>query len=120
MIYHISLPEQWEESLRRGAHTAASLETEGFIHCSEQHQVERSLNRFYSNDPEVRVLTIDPELLACRLKYEPAHGEMFPHLYGELNLDAVVAVETLMRNGELFHYPVEPLLQRPYTEEGLR
>ena len=94
-IYHITLPERWEEARRAGEYRADSLQTEGFIHCSTADQVVRSLNRFYHGVPEVRLLAIDPALLASRLKYEPAHGEMFPHIYGPLNIDAVTAVETV-------------------------
>ena len=94
-IFHITLPERWAEALKNGDYRADSLESEGFIHCSDEPQVVRSLNRFYKNIPEVRLLLIDPSCLRSRLEYEPAHGELFPHIYGPLNVDAVVAVETL-------------------------
>jgi uncharacterized protein (DUF952 family) len=94
-IYHITLPERWEEAKQRGEYRADSLDTEGFIHCSTAMQVERSLNRFYRGVPRVCLLAIEPERLASRLEYEPAHGEMFPHIYGPLNPDAVVEVKTL-------------------------
>jgi uncharacterized protein (DUF952 family) len=94
-IYHITLPERWAAAQQSGQYTADSLDTEGFIHCSEAGQVERSLNRFYRGVPRVHVLAIDPDRLASRLEYEPAHGELFPHIYGPLNLDAVVEVETV-------------------------
>jgi uncharacterized protein (DUF952 family) len=98
-IYHIVLPDRWEEMAAADEYTADSLATEGFIHCSTADQVERSLNRFYAGVPEVRVLAIDPALLASRLEYEPSHGELFPHIYGPLNLDAVVSVETVTAGG---------------------
>lgn len=105
MIYHITLPEEWEQSTSRGHHTAASIETEGFIHCSEAGQVERSLNRFFAGRPRVLVLSIEPEKLSSELRYEPAHGELFPHIYGPLNLDAVVGVQTLEPADGTFHFP---------------
>ena len=95
MIYHITLPERWNNSREEGEYRAPSLDTEGFIHCSDAGQVERSLNRFYRDEPEVLLLTIDPKLLTSELKYEPAHDEQFPHIYGPLNTDAVVVVELL-------------------------
>jgi uncharacterized protein (DUF952 family) len=94
-IYHITLPERWDEARAHGSYRADSLATEGFIHCSDRGQVERSLNRFYKGVPEVRLLAIDPDRLTSRLEYEPAHNELFPHIYGALNLDAVVDVQTL-------------------------
>lgn len=95
MIYHITTPDLWDIALSRGSYAAASLETEGFIHCSEERQVERSLNRFFRGEREVVVLTIDPARLVNELKYEPADNDSFPHLYGELNLEAVTATDEL-------------------------
>jgi uncharacterized protein (DUF952 family) len=104
MIYHITLIPEWEGARSTGEYVASSLGTEGFIHCSEGVQVERSLNRFYHDQPLVLLLGIDPGLLASELKYEPAHGEMFPHIYGPLNIDAVRTVETLLREDGVYRY----------------
>lgn len=99
-IYHITLSHDWATALAGGAYRAASLETEGFIHCSTASQVERSLNRFYRGVPEVLVLAIDPARLIAELKYEPAHGEDFPHIYGPLNTDAVIATEPVRSDAD--------------------
>ncbi len=106
MIYHITLPEEWEKAVEQGYHTAASIATEGFIHCSEAVQVERSLNRFFAGRPRVLLLTIDPERLTSELRYEPAHGELFPHIYGPLSLDAVVDVSAIEPADGRFHFSV--------------
>lgn len=104
MIYHITLPEEWEASVVRGRHLAASIETEGFIHCSEGGQVERSLNRFFAGRPRVLVLTIDPSALTSELRYELAHGELFPHIYGPLNIDAVTDVRAIEPIDGIFRF----------------
>lgn len=95
MIYHITLAERWDAAHNNGQYVADSLDSEGFIHCSTVEQVERSLNRFYKGHPQVLLLQIEPERLTSELKYEPAHGEDFPHIYGPLNIDAVSTVEVL-------------------------
>lgn len=106
MIYHITLSTQWADAQEHGVLLTESLSTEGFIHCSEAPQVERSLNRFFSLEQSVVVLHVDPERLVSELKYESAHGELFPHIYGPLNLDAVVGQELILnREGSGFHYP---------------
>lgn len=106
MIYHITSHDRWEAAHHEGQYLADSLETEGFIHCSTADQVERSLNRFYAGQEEVLLLRIDPERLTSELKYEPAHGEDFPHIYGPLNHDAVSAVELVRADDSgRFHYP---------------
>ncbi|MDB5035352.1 MAG: hypothetical protein JWQ98_2593 [Chlorobi bacterium] len=104
MIYHITLIPDWEAARGGDEYTAASLGTEGFIHCSEREQVERSLNRFYHDRPIVLLLGIDPALLANELKYEAAHGEIFPHIYGPLNINAVRTVETMVREDGVYRY----------------
>lgn len=106
MIYHITLPERWNNSREEGEYRAASLDTEGFIHCSDEGQVERSLNRFYRDEAEVLLLTIDPKLLTSELKYESAHDELFPHIYGPINVEAVVVVKLLKaEEGGGYRYP---------------
>lgn len=89
-IYHITTAEAWKAAVAEGEYTASSLQTEGFIHCSLSRQLERSLNKFYAEIPEVLVLRIDPSKLSHRLLYEPADNDRFPHVYGTINLDAVI------------------------------
>jgi uncharacterized protein (DUF952 family) len=90
-IYHITTPERWNASADASEYHADSLQSEGFIHCSTERQIERSLNKFFRGHQQVTILTLDPALLASELKYEPADGDSFPHIYGPINTDAVVA-----------------------------
>ncbi|MEB3260801.1 MAG: DUF952 domain-containing protein [Cyanobacteriota bacterium] len=97
-LYHLALEEDWQAARRQGVYTRStrgrSLEEEGFIHASWRHQLEPTWQRFYSDDPPLRLLTIDPERLRAAgiaVKEEPApgSGERFPHIYGPLPLEAV-------------------------------
>lgn len=92
MIYHITTEKAWQIARQEGSYSPESLKTEGFIHCSDHFQLETVANNFYAQTPELIVLEIDPDQLEAKLVYEkPDDGEMpFPHIYGELNLDAVV------------------------------
>jgi uncharacterized protein (DUF952 family) len=98
-IYHITTPELWATAGADGLYEAASLEKEGFIHCSIWRQLERSMNKFFADQKEVILLRIDPKLLTHELKYEPADGDQFPHVYGPINVDAVTGV-VLVERGE--------------------
>jgi uncharacterized protein (DUF952 family) len=93
-IYHIVLPEVWETSA--GPHyEAESLASEGFIHCSFEDQLDAVLKRYYSGRDEVVILEIDPVKLDSKLVVEPSTGgENYPHIYGTINRDAIVATET--------------------------
>ena len=89
-------------AVARGTYAPTSLRDEGFIHCSTLAQVIETANRFYRGQDDLILLLIDESRLKAELKYEaPAmkHGEstkeLFPHLYGELNVDAVVRIVEL-------------------------
>lgn len=93
-IYHIVLPEVWEEFKNREFYKAESLDTEGFIHCSFVQQIEGVLERYYKGVNEVLILEIDSDKLTSKLVNEPStNDEVYPHIYGEINVDAVVGVE---------------------------
>jgi uncharacterized protein (DUF952 family) len=97
LIYHITAKADWEAAKKKGLYMAPSLETEGFIHCSEEQQVKAVLERYYSGKKDLLKLVIDPKKLKPELKYElaPSVHESFPHVYGPINLDAVIEVQMI-------------------------
>jgi len=93
-IYHIVLPEIWEQVRGERLYRHESLAAEGFIHCSYEGQLDGVIGRYYADREELVILTIDPEKLSARLVAEPStDGEIYPHIYGPLNLTAVVDEE---------------------------
>ncbi len=97
-IYHIVSRRAWEAG-GKGPYRAGSLATEGFIHCSNREQVARVANLFYAEADDLLVLEIDVGRLGARVRDENApNGERFPHIYGPIERDAVVAVEHLRRD----------------------
>lgn len=97
MIYHITTKNEWQKAVEQGFYEAASLHTEGFIHTSKEDQVAGVLERYYKNQTGLIKLHIDESKLTAPLKYEhaPSINEIFPHIYGRLNIDAVVNTEAL-------------------------
>lgn len=92
-ILHITQRQQWEEAKVIGSYRADSLETEGFIHCSKSTQIVKVANRFFFNQKDLVLLFIDSDKVQAEIRYEEAEiGELFPHIYGELNVDAVYQV----------------------------
>jgi glutathione S-transferase len=92
IIYHITPAAAWQEAQAAGAYTADSLAAEGFIHLSTRAQVLWVAARFYRGQPGLLLLAVDEARLTAELRYEESEpGQRFPHLYGPLNLDAVVA-----------------------------
>ncbi len=97
MIYHVTTPEEWQSAQQQGFYETDSLATEGFIHCSRMEQIAGVLERYYKDQSGVLLMHIDESKLTVPLKYELALSvnEEFPHIFGRLNLDAVVEIENL-------------------------
>jgi uncharacterized protein (DUF952 family) len=91
-IFHITQSHQWESAKQVGTYSTESLRTEGFIHCSTLQQVIKTANRFFSNQKDLVLLSINADNVKSKIKYEAADGDEFPHIYGELNIDAVYQV----------------------------
>jgi uncharacterized protein (DUF952 family) len=84
------------------------LNTEGFIHCSTQAQVPGVGERYYRSMLGLVVLCIETDRLKVDLRFEDSHhnGELFPHIYGPLALEAVAKVVPLPpRPDGLFDWP---------------
>jgi len=94
-IYHITSQEQWTEACEKGFYEAPSLHTEGFIHCSAENQVEGVLKRYYAGKDHLVKLIIETDKLEHPLKWElaPSVQETFPHVYGPINMEAIVDVD---------------------------
>ena len=89
-ILHITTRAVWDAAQRVGEHRAASLDTEGFIHCSTLEQVVCTADRLFHGQQGLVLLVIDPAKLHAPLRYEAADYDLFPHLYGPLNGAAVL------------------------------
>ena len=104
-LYHLALRSDWRQACAEGVYRRSSrgrsLEQEGFVHLSAAHQVPATAARVYGDLPagELVLLHLDPQRLAAAglaVRWEPAPGapssgggELFPHLYGALPLEAV-------------------------------
>ena len=92
-LFHIIGADDWAEAAAAGVYSPPSMATEGFIHLSARHQILRPANLLYRGREDLLLLRIAADDLDAELVWEPgSHGETedFPHLYGALNLDAVV------------------------------
>ncbi|NJK76409.1 MAG: DUF952 domain-containing protein [Oscillatoriales cyanobacterium RU_3_3] len=92
IVFHITHSQQWEAAKQVGFYRGDTLDTEGFIHCSTLPQVTRSANKFFAGKTGLLLLSIDSDKVQAEIKYEEAAGELFPHIYGPLNVGAVVQV----------------------------
>lgn len=91
-VFHIADRRQWQTAQATGVYRHPSLETEGFIHCSTADQVVWVANAFFRGQSGLVLLQLAPEQLED-LRFEPVPDlGLFPHLYSELPVSAVVQV----------------------------
>ena len=117
MIYHIARRAHWQKAIELGKYSPPSLQAEGFIHCSRSEQALAVANNFYRCQADLLLLGIDESKLSAELRWEaPAHpgpeganhtidNSAFPHIYGDLNLEAVVAAEVFREGAAGFEWP---------------
>jgi uncharacterized protein (DUF952 family) len=95
LIVHLCQKQDWEIANDTGEYRAESLHQEGFIHCSRPDQVIDVANKFYQGISDMILLWIEPGRVLSEIRWEAADAEVFPHIYGALNLDAVLAVRDI-------------------------
>lgn len=100
MIFHIATAADWERAQESGSYTTSTvgrtLEQEGFLHASHEHQTAGVFDRYYRDLGEPLVLlTIDPDLLEVPWREDAVGDQTFPHIYGPLSPAAVVDVRPM-------------------------
>jgi len=105
LIYHITSRTKWKDAQTSAEYTAPGFESEGFIHCATKEQVLPVANAFYRGQKALVLLMIEEAKLEAELKWEAPAGpptpgisesDSFPHIYGAINLSAVVSVLDLL------------------------
>ena len=93
-IYKICSASAWREAERQGVFRGTADDArDGFIHFSAPRQVAQTAKKHFSGQHALFLIEVDADALGDALRWEPSRGdELFPHLYGELDLGAVTNV----------------------------
>ncbi len=93
-IYHLITESDLKQRLKNDYIYEPSLESEGFTHNATLSQVVPAANRHYKGKRDTLLLQIDERLLQYPLRYDyvERHNQYFPHIYGPINLSAVVKI----------------------------
>jgi uncharacterized protein (DUF952 family) len=96
-IYHVTTLKEWEAAKIKNEYTPVNFKQDGFIHCSVEKQIPGVLDRFYKGQTGLVKLKIEKEKVQRPVLFELALDldELFPHIYGALNLDSVVEVTAI-------------------------
>ncbi len=111
ILYKICPAALWRDAEREGCFRGSEVDLrDGFIHFSTAAQVQDTAAKHFAGADDLLLVSVDPARLGRRLKWEPSRGgALFPHLYGPLDLAAVVRVVPLPlgANGHEFP-PLDP------------
>ena len=103
-LFHLADRGEWLAAEAAGEYRMSTwgvtLAEQGFIHCSQRHQVRGVAERYYADADDLVLLVIDSGLVGSPVRYEaPPDGvEEYPHIYGALPADAVTAVVPVRRD----------------------
>ena len=107
-IYHIARQAEWAKAGQSATYQGDTLLQAGFIHCSTKGQVVEVANRIFKGQNDLLLVNIDSERVDSEIRFENLEGgqELYPHIYGPLNLDAVVEVVNLKPHSDgFFSFP---------------
>lgn len=91
-ICHIAPRSHWEQVQGREAYRAESLESDGFIHCSTIRQVIDVADVWFYAHRDLVLLLIQSSKVLPPIRYEGPTAEKYPHIYGPLNREAIIAI----------------------------
>lgn len=105
MIYKITPASAWREAERQGVYRGSPDDNrDGFIHFSTASQVAETARKHYHGQTGLFLVAIDADALGDALRWERSRNdELFPHLYGELDLGAVVEILDLRARSDGGH-----------------
>jgi uncharacterized protein (DUF952 family) len=104
-IYKITPASAWREAERQGVYRGSADDLrDGYIHFSTAAQVEETARKHYFGQRALFLVEVDCDALGSELRWERSRNdELFPHLYGELDLGAVTAVLDMRARSDGYH-----------------
>ncbi|MBX3598766.1 MAG: DUF952 domain-containing protein [Rhizobiaceae bacterium] len=99
-IYKIVPRDVWLKAEQAGVFEGSAVDlADGYIHFSTRAQVAETAAKHFAGQADLLLVAVDAQALGDRLRFEPSRGgDLFPHLYGKLDLAAVRGVEPLTLN----------------------
>jgi uncharacterized protein (DUF952 family) len=96
-IYKICRPDEWAEAERAGVFRGSPDDKrDGFIHFSTAAQIPETVEKYFAGESDLVLVAVGAAKLGAALKWEPSRGgALFPHLYGDLSLTAVLGSRAL-------------------------
>lgn len=96
-IYNLCRRPDWQAAEKLGRYEgSADDRRDGFIHFSTAAQVVESAARHRAGVADLLLITVETARLGATLRWEPSrNGQLFPHLYGPLQIIDATAIHDL-------------------------
>jgi uncharacterized protein (DUF952 family) len=96
IVYKICTASEWRDAERAGVYRGSAVDrNDGFIHFSTAEQAAETAAKWFAGQRDLVLVAVDADALD-KLKWEPSRGgALFPHLYGDLEVKAVLRVDPL-------------------------
>jgi len=103
-IYKIIDNDEWQKAKKSGLYSGSTKDLEdGYIHFSDEKQIEGTLKKYYLNKKNLLLLKVDTLKLDHLLWEQASDGNMFPHLYSTLDIKNVVSEYEIILNEDGTH-----------------
>ena len=102
IVYKVMSATDAAQMQRDGAYYGSPVDiADGYIHLSSGSQVAETLDKHFSGIEGLMLAAVDLSRVTDEVRWEPSRGgELFPHIYGRLPADAVVAVAPVERTAD--------------------
>lgn len=99
IIYHLVPKAFYERQKKNAVYLPKPFAQDGFIHCTrDADEMARVANLFYKRERGPHVyLYIETKKVKAKIQYDDA-AKKYPHIYGGLNHDAIVAIKIARRD----------------------
>lgn len=110
LTYHLVPQKYFDAFDPQNDYMPEPFARDGFIHCTDgADEMARTANRYYQSNAEPHYyLYIDQDRVRARIQYDDT-AKIYPHIYGALNRDAIIAVRVVRRESDGTFLPPEPI-----------
>ncbi len=107
LIYKLCSHEEWDLAVRSGSYRGSADDArDGFIHFSRAAQLRETALKHFAGRTDLVLIAVNASALGPALRDEASRGgQLFPHLYGELPIDAARWVRPLVWDGREHCFP---------------
>ncbi|KTE34934.1 MULTISPECIES: DUF952 domain-containing protein [unclassified Sphingopyxis] len=93
--FKVLTAQQWADFERERVFRGAPVDiADGYIHLSTAEQLEATIAKYFAGQSGLMIAEVDLACLGDSVRWEPARGgDLFPHIYAELPMHAVIGLQ---------------------------